>query len=272
MVEESLKYMNRSGRMLMQLSVPVKLRMTLEKWKIGGRNASGYIVPSLGLKQELEEFYNTPSEMITVLPNGINTERFHPKNRSRWADTVRRELGIPKGMRLAAFASHSYFGEGKGLRIILEAVALLGRQDVGVVVIGGDDPLSYKERAKRLGIGSQVFFVGHTGEIEKYYSVADVVVIASIYESFSLVAHEAAASGVPLVATAVHGVIDMFKAAIPGSLVERRPEAFACGIARLLDDAAFYRQASAEARRVAEQVSWDVVAPRFLEILKTYWR
>ena len=96
----------------------------------------------------------------------------------------------------------------KGLRAAVEAVATPTRNGVALrlwVVGPGDEP-RYRALAGSLGVGDRVAFFGPRADTETYYRAADVFVLPSLYETFSLAAHEAAAAGLPVVGTPVSGV------------------------------------------------------------------
>jgi D-inositol-3-phosphate glycosyltransferase len=81
-----------------------------------------------------------------------------------------------------------------------------------------------------------VRFFGQRLDVERFYQAADVFVLPSLYETFSLAAHEAAASGLPLVATRVSGVADLIGNGEAGLLVERDASDVARALASLAVD------------------------------------
>src|SRR3546814_8824859 len=94
----------------------------------------------------------------------------------------------------------------KGLKYLLEAVAKLRteRDDVHLVVIGKRKPVGASDAAiKQLGLEDHVEFVTNVPErrIIELYSEAEIAVVPSLYEGFSLPAIEAMACGAPLVGT-----------------------------------------------------------------------
>jgi glycosyltransferase involved in cell wall biosynthesis len=161
----------------------------------------------------------------------------------------------------------------KGVVHLIEAVAKIRieRPDVHVTVIGkpnADGPVM--QTIKRLDLLPHVEFVhGVTDErIVELYAEAELAVVPSLYEGFSLPAVEAMAAGVPLVATtggAVGEVVgrDGTTAALvpPGD-----PGALATTILELLADPA-RRAAIGEAgrRRVVERYSWQATASRTVD-------
>src|SRR4029078_10447321 len=106
-----------------------------------------------------------------------------------------------------------------------------------------------------LGVGDRVLFVPPQPHhiLSSYYRAADLVIVRTRSESFGLVALEAAACGIPVVASAVGGLLNVVHDAPTGLLLAGRdPRRYAAAIDRLLDDpgraAALGRMAAANAR------------------------
>ena len=89
------------------------------------------------------------------------------------------------------------------------------------------------------------------------YELADAFVLASGYETFSLVTFEAAASGLPIVATPVNGVRELIEDGRNGFLVAPEPGAIAERLRQLAADPALGSRLGAAARRSALQFSWE---------------
>ena len=141
-----------------------------------------------------------------------------------------------------------------------------------LVIIGGasgpDGDTEYRrllDLVDELGLSDRVRFVEpqphHT--LSSYYRAADVVVVPSRSESFGLVALEAAACGVPVVASAVGGLLSLVDHGRTGLLVpERDPHHFARALDLILDDPEFAAELSAEAAERARRYTWGFAAAR----------
>ena len=156
----------------------------------------------------------------------------------------------------------------KGLVHLLEAVAKVRteRPDVELTVIGRPNPGGPVERAvERLGLGAAVHFTSGVSDqrLVELYAEADLAVVPSLYEGFSLPAVEAMATGVALLATtggAIPEVVgdDGSTAALvaPGD-----PGAMAAAILELLGDPERRSRIGAAGRtRVATRYSWSAAA------------
>jgi D-inositol-3-phosphate glycosyltransferase len=116
-----------------------------------------------------------------------------------------------------------------------------------------------------LGLHDQVRFVPPQPHhiLSTYYRSADVVVVPSRSESFGLVALEAAACGIPVVASAVGGLLSLVDHDHTGFLIpDRDPIRFAKAIGRILDEP-LLAEAMAEASSVrARRYTWGFAAAR----------
>ena len=99
--------------------------------------------------------------------------------------------------------------------------------------------------------------------LSSYYRAADVVIVPSRSESFGLVALEAAACGIPVVASAVGGLQSLVDHGETGFLIARRdPEQFAAAIERILDDPLLAASMSVAAAARAKRYTWSFAAAR----------
>jgi D-inositol-3-phosphate glycosyltransferase len=167
-------------------------------------SADGIVVPA---RRELDNLlidYYASSEKISVIPCGVDLERFRPLDRM----TARAAIGVAQDDPVALYVGR--FAPLKGLDLLLAAVARLKKRlpNLKLLVAGGDGPrstgtLDLIEQSRHLGILPQVSFVGRVehNDLPYYYNAADLLVVPSHYESFGLVVLEALACGTPVAAT-----------------------------------------------------------------------
>jgi len=170
-----------------------------------------------------------------------------------------------------------YFGRldviQKGLDTLLEAVALIAakRPEVELRIAGrGKDMERVRSMARELGIERNVRLLGAVSEAERQrlFAGAAVQLMPSRFEGFGMVAAEAMAAGVPLVAAAAGSLPEVVDAPHGGVLVPPAdPRALASATERLLDDDAARETLSASARVSAERFRWEMVADRHFEFL-----
>jgi D-inositol-3-phosphate glycosyltransferase len=215
--------------------------------------------------EQLEEFYGADPERVEVVPPGVDHAFFSPGDRRG----AQRALGLDDRPTLVFVGRIQPL---KGVTVAIEALAQLERTDARLVVVGGpsgpDGPAEW-DRAQKLvaerGLADRVVFIEPQPHhsLSTYYRAADVVVVPSRSESFGLVALEAAACGIPVVACAVGGLRTLVRHDETGFLVEGRdPAAMAARIDELL---AHPQRAEAMGRAAAQEAnrySWSTAAGR----------
>jgi glycosyltransferase involved in cell wall biosynthesis len=197
--------------------------------------------------------FGVAPERLTVVPVGVETEVFRPPSAPR----------VPG--RIVATASADV--PLKGLVPLLEAVAKLRTErDVELVVVGRPREGGLAHQAvERLGLEAAVRFVSGVSERElvDLFGSAQVAVVPSLYEGFSLPAVEAMACGTPLVATTAGALPEVVGPDGVTALHVRPgdPEALAAAIGRLLGDRELAARLGAAGRqRVVERFTWRAVA------------
>ncbi|MGI9157619.1 MAG: glycosyltransferase [Marmoricola sp.] len=192
----------------------------------------------------------------TVIPCGVDVEQFRPR-----PSAARRRAHLLTIGRLVS---------RKGIDDVITALAQL--PDVDLTVAGGPcasaleaDPEAFRlmRLATDLGVRDRVRFVGAVDrdDVPALMSSADAVVSVPWYEPFGIVPIEAMACGVPVVGSAVGGLLDTVLSGTTGELVPpRRPDLLAHALRALLGDpqrrAAYGR---AGRRRAVQSYQWDKV-------------
>jgi glycosyltransferase involved in cell wall biosynthesis len=204
------------------------LRRLGERLCFGLSRSSTFVCVSKGVAQEMRDCFPRLARVMTI-HNGIDTEAFTPGAREREASAWRRQLGIADDRLIAAFVG-SEWGR-KGLEPVIRALALT--QNWYLVVAGGGDRPHYQALADSLGVGERIRWLDVVHDVPLVYALADAFVMASSYETFSLVTFEAAASGLPVLATPVNGVRELIQDGENGFLIKAEPELIADRLTRL---------------------------------------
>jgi len=194
--------------------------------------------------------FRVDPESIRVIPLGVDTRLFHPRPAPR----------VPG--RIVAVASAD--SPVKGVSTLLRAVAkLTAERDAQLTMVGRPQPGGPTERlVNELSLGDRVRFV--TGisdtELAELCASAEIAVVPSLYEGFSLPAVEHMASGTPLVASRTGALPEVTGDA--AVLVEPGdPEELAATLRDLLDSPRRREELSALAwQRVQERFAWPAVA------------
>jgi D-inositol-3-phosphate glycosyltransferase len=230
--------------------------------------ADRVIVATEHEKSSLVHLYGADPEKISVIPLGVDIDRFRPLDK----EEARRQLGF-EDARIVLFVGR--LEPLKGVDILLNAAAMLESDvECSVLIVGGDESslsqlAELQGLASDLGIGHRVAFVGAVDhdKLPLFYNAADVCVVPSHYESFGLVAVEAMACGVPVVASRVGGLTGTVKDGETGYLVPWLcPEPFAERIEMLLENEPLRRNLGEAAREAVSRYRWDNVASRLLDV------
>jgi glycosyltransferase involved in cell wall biosynthesis len=216
------------------------------------------ITVSESSRRDIMAEFDVPAERLQIIPVGVDVEVFRP---------LAHVAPVPGRIITTASADVAL----KGLRFLLQALAKVRveRPDAHLVLIGRRKPGGPSDRAiADLGLEGSVEFVTGVDEsrIIELYAEAEVAVVPSLYEGFSLPAIEAQSCGVPLIATtggAIPEVVgddgDTVLAVPPGDA-----DALATRLSWALGRGAELRGGlGARGRqRVVEQWSWRTMAER----------
>ena len=167
-------------------------------------NYSRIVAISDMVKEDIIQRYKVPEDRISVVYNGVDIERFHPRNR-QYREEIRRKLSIGDEF-VMLFVSNNF--RMKGLVFLMRALADLkkeGAPPFKLLVLGRDRKAPYLRLAKKINISEETVFAGSTNEPEKYYGTADLLVHPTFYDACSLTVLEALASGVPVITTFSNG-------------------------------------------------------------------
>jgi glycosyltransferase involved in cell wall biosynthesis len=201
-----------------------------------------------------------PRRKLRLLGNGVDLERFHPQA-PELRKEVRTELGVDEDQVVVGAVGRLVWEKGYA-ELFAAAKQLLARRPELVVVVAGPfdadkgDPLTPADVAAAEAAG--VRFLGHRDDPERLYAAFDIYVLASHREGFPRSAMEAAASGLPIVATDIRGCREVVDHERTGLLVSARDAAsLGAAIDRLAGDPATRRRlgeaAAANARAEFDQ-------------------
>ncbi|MEO8564528.1 MAG: glycosyltransferase family 4 protein [bacterium] len=164
------------------------------------------------------------------------------------------------------------FYPAKGIEYLIDAFAIVRRAHprAWLVLVGqGPEEAALRARAEELAIADRVVFAGFQRDAQAYVGGFDVAAVPSLEEGFGLVALEALALGVPVVASRVGGLPDIVVDGVTGLLVQpARPDALADALVRLLGDPALRRAMGAAAKLDVERFSLDTYSGRLSEIYR----
>jgi D-inositol-3-phosphate glycosyltransferase len=221
--------------------------------------------------RQLVELYGAPADRVEIVAPGIDHAFFSPGERR----------GARQALHLGDHPVLLFVGRIQPLKGADVAVRALGEvsashPDALLVIVGGasgaDGPAEDRHVHRlvaELGLSERVRFVAPQPHhlLSTYYRAADVCIVPSRSESFGLVALEAAACGIPVVAADVGGLSTLVDDGVTGFLMDDRdPAAYAAAVRQVLDrpDLATALGEAAAAR--ARDYRWSTAAARLRRI------
>lgn len=204
--------------------------------RAGTRLGKNILAVSKRVKEYLTMQFGIEPACIQVLPNAVKI-----KARALDAESeakVRSEWGIKPDAPVVACVA--LLNEQKAHHVLLDAwVDIADRFPDAVLLLAGDGPLrsQLEAQATHLGIADKVRFLGMVRDVDKIYAIARFVVLSSAWEGMPLTLLEAAAYGLPAVATRVSGTPEVVRHEQTGLLVEPGdPVSLSREIIRLLEN------------------------------------
>lgn len=242
---------NRKYRLLRRALDPlidsyVALSRDLERWLCGG----------LGIRQaKVHQIYN-----------GVDLARFQPR-----AGIEARAI-LPPSVREGAGAIFIWVGRMEAVKNPLEALEAFALQtlpETRLVMLGDGSQLpGLKSRCAELGLAERVWFAGERNDVAALLRAADVYVLSSLNEGISNTILEAMASGLPVIASAVGGNVELVVDGETGALYATEDAAaLADRMARYASSPALCRTQGAAARvRATNQFDLDRMVRRYAEL------
>jgi phosphatidylinositol alpha 1,6-mannosyltransferase len=192
-------------------------------------------------------------ERVWLWRRGVDTVRFDPKHRSA---AVRRALA-PNGEVLVG-----YVGRLATEKRVDLLAPIAERPGVRLLVIGGGpaEPVLRKAMPNALFLGPR-----QGAQLARLYASLDVFVHSGPYETFGQTVQEAAASGVPVVAPAAGGPMDLVVDGVTGFLVPPlSAPALDEAVGRLADSATLRQELGAAAREMVQTRSWSAIGDELI--------
>lgn len=223
------------------------------------------IVPSNSIARHMIEDFSVPHERIRLIPRSVAVEKF------KFIDPAkkrRKEFNVGIIGRLTPIKGHLDF---------IKAMHKASRsiQDLKIWIVG-DAPTSkegYKEQVKvltrRLGLWHCTEFLGSQKDIPEILSHLDLLVLATTtQEAFGRVIIEAQAAGVPVVATAVGGVVDIIEDGKTGLLVPPGdPQSIAAAAIKIFQDRALASSLAAAAyEKVKDRYTVELMVKKTIDV------
>lgn len=227
-------------------------------------------VVSYSEQKEISLFYGVSPDKFTVIPPGVDLERFKPGIRN---EALLSQLGLNSDAKIILTAGR--LTPQKNIEMLIRAFSLIDKKNMYLIIIGDGWQRAYLEKlAGSLGKGDKVKFLGFRQDVERFFSIADIFVLPSRYEGFGIVFLEAMASGVPCIGlksdfprviVATEEIIDDGETGY--SIEPYSIEDMASKMKSLIESESLRIKMSSKARTVCEQrYSWERCVNSILQL------
>jgi glycosyltransferase involved in cell wall biosynthesis len=220
------------------------------------KDADAFVAMSRAIRDEFVGA-GVPREKVHLIPHGVDITRFRPASAGEKAG-LRIRLGLPPSAPIIIYTGRLL--RGKGLETLLAAfarVAERGGAHLAIVGSGDGQTLSVEDELRRsvdddAGLRGRVTFAGRVEAVEDWLRAADVFAFPSVFEALGLSLVEAAACGLPAVASRTGGIVDVVDDGRSGVLVSPGDAgALADALHALVDDPSLAERMGTAARGVA---------------------
>jgi glycosyltransferase involved in cell wall biosynthesis len=217
-----------------------------------------------------QSYHKSASFPWSIIPYGVDTTRIAPGPPD---ESLRERLGLAPNVRI--LFSLQRLSLLKRVDISIYSVRHLVDRGIGnvVLLIGGTGPEAdrLKQLVEALGVREYVKFLGFVPErqVGRYFALADVFVFTSIFETFGIIATQAMAAGLPVIAIRGSAIPEVVEDGITGLLSPPLDaEAVARNIALLLNNEELRKKMGQQARERAKRLyDWERVAVHYESVL-----
>lgn len=221
-----------------------------------------FLPVSRGVADELRAHYDIGPAQVRIVPNAADTKVFRVLDEDRRCHW-REQNGLAAEDLVAIFAGGEWARKGLDFAIRAVARAVEGQPEVPLkLFVAGDDPNrgAFERLTAELGIGGRVVFGGFRKDIPEALAASDLFLFPSWYEAFSLATIEAAACGLPIVATKINGTEDFILPGVTGEFIEHDVGQIAATLRSLIGNREKLREMGRAGRaRVEAEYTWDRV-------------
>ncbi len=206
---------------------------------------------------------------IHIIPNGINLSGFKNLDRTE----SRKMLGLRDEFVVMTVAR---LEKVKGLTYLLKAFSELDKGSpcqmtrAALVIIGeGSERQNLEKYAEKLGISDRVRFIGEVPnqEIPKYLKAADCFCLPSIKEGFGIVILEAMATGIPVIASQVGGIVDIIQHEKNGLLVPAKASyAISRAILEIQQNPTLAQTITQSAQKTLKNYNWNNITEQLYKV------
>lgn len=232
--------------------------------EIPARSADTILTFTKTEKEEFSKRFGVNKERITVLPIGIDYDKFSSKPKGN----LRKRLGLEDKLIIL---NVSYVIPKKNLEAIIKALKAIPDDRVIFLHIGDVLDHDYKKSLDmlvgKLELGERTLFLENVSreEIYDYYKISDIFIQPGYRESFCIPILEAMASGLPVVTTNVGIAHEVIKDGETGFIINGKKD-IAEKIKLLVNSPELRKRVGEISRKVAKRYDWEIIINKLEKI------
>jgi len=219
-----------------------------------------------------EHRFGVPAARIHLIPNGVDTQVFHPDQCQPLRQSTREGFSLPHQALVLLAAAGNF--QLKGVHHAIAALARIRAQcpEVVLLVAGQGDIAEFSAIAQRHGVAAYVRFLGHCANMPALFAAADVFVHLTAHDACSLATLEAMACGLPVITTRQNGAADGITNEQEGYVLDQPDTASLAARLLTLRDPARREAMGNAARRLAERHDFAASVDKLEELYATLAR
>lgn len=227
-------------------------RFVRAKFLLIGFGASAIVCVSKRLQQELAERSPLPSHKLKLIYNGVDSDGFS----STLESSLKEELGLPKDATLVVSVGN--IRPAKGYEYLVDAAITMAEVNpkVHFVVVGHQKENLYnklKDQVAQAPRQPRIHWLGFRQDVANILRQADIFLLPSVSEGFSISTVEAMMASVPVIATRSGGPEEIITDEVSGMLVPVKDSGAIVGAILKMMDTSIRTRVVDEARRTATE-------------------
>lgn len=264
---------HRMAALYCRLALPMGVRAVATAHNVfsGGRVATRFLYKGMHIAacggrvhENLVCYYGLPDDMVKLVPNSV------PEFDGEIV-AIPAVAGCAKGILKIGFVGR--LSEQKGVEYLVEAMGILAERGVHArCFLVGDGELGseLRRRTGGLAVANDIVFLGRRDDPQNFLSQVDICAMPSLWEGLPLVLLEALSVGVPVVASACDGILDVLRDGDNGLLVTPADAgALADALELLCNDASLRDRLGAKGRTDYEkEYSFEIWRERYLDFYR----